>query len=128
MDRNELTIKPKAFLVMLGDYFCEKYMKPVVVKSHAHKEPTGIWEDEEIVVDLYLEETIEIRGQKAVKRSYLSKEEIDEAIKSFIGEDYDLTGYTLQTNFNAASFEGVKVYMEEKQKKLAKVPKKGNEE
>lgn len=123
MDRNELTIKPDAFMAMLSDYYCEKLGKDVAVKANPHKESTGIWDEEDIVVDVYLEETIEIRGQNAIRTSYLSREEIEEAVREFIGEDYKLTGFVLQTDFSTVSFDGVKVYMEEKQRKLTKVPK-----
>jgi len=134
MDNYVLEISKTDFLGMLSNYFTLKNNKVIQVKEK-HRVVQGNYDyDSTVYVEIYFEEEKEILGYKAIKTTTLSKEEIQEILNELLDqEDYviDSLMYKTRTEYRGGGgmyepsyevgiFEGVKINIKEKQKKLQK--------
>lgn len=131
LNKNEL-------LKILSNYLTiEKGKKIDVKEKHAFKKDnTSYGDNKEVEVVIYYEETIDILGHKAVKRTILLKEEIEEILNKLLQKDnYKIKELELITKVNrnfdvrerdyyySPDFEGAKINIDQlsktKQKKKA---------
>ncbi len=130
MEAYKLEINKEEFLGMLSEYFTLKLEKPIRVKEE-HKATTNFRGDDEVYVQIYYEETIQILGHTATKTTILTNDEIKGILNELINnEDYYVDslyyntpmvwrGYGLDEH-QEATFNGVIIQAKERQKKLQK--------
>lgn len=88
METYRLEMNKEEFLGMLSNYFTSKLGKQIKVKGE-HKITQNIRGEDEVQVHIYYEETIQILGHIATKKTVLTKDEIKGILNELINnEDY----------------------------------------
>lgn len=131
METYRLVMGKDDILKALSDYLTLQKDKPIVVKEKHRINYVGYYEEKELEVTIYYEETVEILGHPATKTVEMDKEDVKEILDDVLNEKgYYIQNINYQTEIRSGycypgesdnpSFNGIELTIGEIQKGLQK--------